>query len=782
MSTTSTPTPLNYQPGKAVRDEDFVAYFELDRPEFSAAKSAATAKQFDKAAAEILRAIDATPLRGYTDAASLRAVAAELKRDLPQAFVKARKVSEIALGPKTTFDPFANGANFLEHTEYRQDAGDFTRRGRGWLHLGLLYALEGESRWRDAAAELISKHAGFVVPPGFKLPADPNAHIPIVGWHPGAAPEWNCNDIAHSMQNMAVTLPVLWTGFTADEKKSSIAYLAHCAEIFYRGFKDDPPYNIPLHGLNAMLGSAVLFPGLKGAPAWFALMAKNFGPKGIYVSEPCATTDGYYGEGLGYQNVNAMLVMRTYLLFRGSGREIPRELAAMAHAVLRFGRNNMLPDGSSFMVGDQMGRNCHEHEIEYHELAHFGSAFFEDVGLEGCGGSLRSAEPEGTIFLFMSSDDYARWKKAKGKRAAAALEAMPESGFLHLRSGEEPKTRAHGLLNLCLSHNHGHHDALSVTLYAGGRELLSNPGLLGYSLQQRVLQEWPGQHSMLRLGNMHPDGPRHDDRNAATIKRTYESASGALKVAFGEHRLVKGYRQRRALIGIFPNPTRKHDGVWVVWDYLAHVGSLDGREPDFTPNAAAPMRISETTFALHAPGGGAKTQGLSGWSCHSPQNRLRKMGEKEPYAVTSAEAHHAYERADSDANLQVTALPISTAEHYLGVEVQEGFTAHFAFGCVRPVLNFKWWGRMPHAAAYVLAPFKGLADAPPWDVSGAVTPEEFHATIKPSASAGKGSFLEAGFAPVTIRGVGLAGSTGTPAQLILSDASGKQIDTLTLPL
>ena len=31
---------------------------------------------------------------------------------------------------------------------------------------------------------------------------------------------------------------------------------------------------------------------------------------------------------------------------------------------------------------------------------------------------------------------------------------------------------------------------------------------------------------------------------------------------------------------------------------------------------------------------------------------------------------------------------------------------------------FDWRGRLPHEAAYVLAPFRGLAEKPPWRVNG----------------------------------------------------------------
>ena len=642
-------------------------------------------------------AVASRPVRGYTtpdEAAELgRLVAA----DDPQAIGRLERIVACATGaaprPKDELEAFR------AHHDAAAEAGHWRRRGRGLLVLAELAAMTGERRWADEAGALLRE---LPVPP--PVPDD-DSDLAVLPWHPGCPAEPPILSPVHALESLAVALPLLWEAWDAATRAYAIAYMALWAELQYRGLRDDPPFNIPLHGLVAALGAGLLFPDLPRAERWVGHIEKALGEGGPYDSRLFMTPDGYAGEGFGYQKINTLLLARALALLDRCRRAAPEALRRNSAAAFEFVAATLRPDGATFLVGDASGASPWEPETHPCHLLHLGAALFGRPDWKARAGNVGQTPPRTCLFFLMGLDAYRRWRAMprpdiRGRTHAPA--AFTDSGFFHLKAGRGAEDSVYGMLNASLAHNHAHHDCLSVAVFAAGRELVCDPG---------GRDPAPRSHALCRLGHLTPAGPRHV-RARVSHKAFAASPCGRLQFACGEHDLNEGHRQRRALMLCLPDGAEAGKGFWIVWDRIVVADTPDGAEPP-----PAPLRVVETIWPLHAPGGTARVAGLACWSCHAPSHRPRGRRDETEQPFTSAQAHAAIGHADSDGNIQVAALPLR-GDAVQAPRIDEGQCHHFRPDSVHPVGCFDWRGRLPHEAAYVLAPFRGLVDKPPWRVDG----------------------------------------------------------------
>ncbi len=658
-----------------------------------------------------LSALAAETVRGYVTPEEGAELGRRVAADYPDAVDYLRQIAAWAAGESVR--PLDAIEGFRARYHGGAEAAHWRRRGRGLLVLAELTAMTGERHWAEAAAGLLAE---LPAPP--ELPAG-DSDLPVLPWHPGCPAGLDALSVAHVLQNLAVALPLLWEAWDQTSRAWAIGYMARWADVLHRGLRNDPAFNIPLHGRVAAAGAGLLFPDLPGARRWVEHAERMLGPGGPYAGRPFVTPDGYTGEGFSYQNVNGMLLARIFaLLDRCRSGGAPETLRDNLEKLLEFDAASLRPDGSRFLVGDTSGWSPHEPEIEPSHLLHLGAALLDRSDFKSRAGNVTETQPRSMLFFLMGLDGYARWRAMPapdlGRRAHLPA-AFPEAGFFHLKAGRgRPPNRdesrfgasvggsLHAMLAAGLSHNHAHHDCLSVMLFAAGRELLADPG--GRDAEA-------GRHGVCRLGHLSPAGPRHEKRRL-TCARFAASPCGRLQLALAEHDLYEAHRQRRALLLCLPRGPEDAHGFCIVWDRIASTDTPGGAEEGF-----APLRVVETIWPLHSPGGPARTEGLAGWSCHLPSARPRGLGAAGEFAFTCAEAHQAARQADSEGNLQVSAL-VPRAPATVALKAEQGLCHHFGRAAATPVLRFDWRGRLPHEMAYVLAPFVGVAEGPPRQVDG----------------------------------------------------------------
>lgn len=705
---------------------EFIELFDLERDDLAEARNAASRSDFSSAAGHILKAVSERPMRAFNTPDEAAEIARLFAADYPAEVERLNRCcARLEEGGRRRWHE-CEGMTFTDHHDIDCEVRNMAGRGRGMVIFAFLHILTGNGVWMDRAMALMRSFP--VLPMPYSLlshyPNGGEEFTPVLPWHPNyqrRSP--SVLTVAHILENLALALPLIWPGMSDAGRRFAAAYMADMSELSFQGLHDDPPYNIPLHSLVGALGTAALFPQLKNAPRWKAHMDIALSEGGAYVSLPYANPDGYFGEGFSYQHVNQTLLAKCLALYRRGFEEglVPETLERQVAAGFEFTARSLKPDGTFFLLGDHGGRVSWEHEKDSHELLHLGAALFDRPDWKLRAGGIRGVLPHVMLPLMMGLDGYRRWREMPGPDLGTREHKsvfFPSARFAHLKTGAGRERCHHGMLTASLSHNHAHNDCLGIAVYGFGRGLISDSGGRKGGVPGRFDQpDEISAHAACRLGHLYPRGPRHENIRHSRMLAFDGSGCGRIQAAVAEHRLLEEHLQRRALLLFLPYG-KPEGAFWVVWERTAHVATGDGGAPPFSPTSPAPKRVTETMFPLHCPGGTAKAEGLSGWSLHTMGDRLLNLDGEPLFGLTSKEASEAVEAGDSDANIQVTALQPQDGNAAIGLEVVKGYCFHFGFACARPVLSFKWRGLIPHEAAYVLIPFRGVAETEPFRVEG----------------------------------------------------------------
>lgn len=214
--------------------------------------------------------------------------------------------------------------------------------------------------------------------------------------------------------------------------------------------------------------------------------------------------DGFYFERSTYYHVYALdLFLHSAVLARANGIEIPKEfrkiLERMLNALFLFARAGEPPS-----VGDDDGgrvfdpaRNRGKHLID--PLA-TGAVLFHRKDFK----TVCRDPREETVWL-LGAQGLAEWDSLGGANEAIESAALEQAGLFFLTAGEPA---AQLVINAgpqgSKGVGHGHADALSICLHAGGHPLLIDPGTLSYVRDnpERSLFRGTGMHNTLKLDNL----------------------------------------------------------------------------------------------------------------------------------------------------------------------------------------------------------------------------------------------------------------------------------------
>lgn len=761
-------------------DQDCLEWLDLGLPAMSRAAECLRAGRQGHAVDAALDAITDRPMRAFVSAEEARETGDMFLSDSPHSVEPLRRIVDLAGQPDSGQSrSLSDWASFQEFQQAGHEARNWIRRGRGFWVLAELYALTGEKVWADRFAELLS-----IVPRFSESLSHPEKpFVPLYSWHPGATRE-DAHNIAHVVQYINIGLPVVWPVLDREARKAFLVYLAETCDVLYRGARNDPAFNIPLHALVAAYGTAACVPYVRTAPPWRKTMEEYLGNGGRYVSRPFADADGYFGEGFSYQNVNHMLLCKCLLIQQRSltpADGVSKALEREVRNGFDFIADVVRPDGATFLVGDGMSRASHEHEQDIHEMLHLGAALFDRPDWKRAAGAPCSTSLNSHLILLMPPQAYRRWREMPAPEIhhrTCHTSKTPRGGYLVLRAGRGVSSSCCALLKAATEHNHAHLDPLSINLFARGRELVGDSGVSGTEATGKEL--WTGlrTHALCRLAHLNPYGPRLQ-RDRYIRRHQVVSEAGWIHFAMAEHDLIDQHRQRRALLLLMPGGKAER-AFFVVWDRVAHING-DGTEPSLS-GAEPPARFVETNFPFHAPGGSARLGEADGsghihtaWSCHTPDALVPVCSDAVESTLTVRQAHEAIEHADSEANIQITALDPQASEAGISAVLEEGSSSHFGFAVPRPMVSFRWRGRLAHEAAYVLLPFDGLAEHAPYSVSG-----QCHDPDRPgffSCQIGNSGRANESLATVHATGLSACGDGEVVVELSTPEGS----DTLRLP-
>jgi hypothetical protein len=691
-----------------VSDQQFLDFFNLNRPSMSTARALASCGDIHAAALDAAQNASEGHVRGAIHGRDIAATRAAVQKHFPAALELEIETAKLSVLPEI---PTAAELGYSKEHRVGIRARYGRQRGNDVVYLALLYAATGDKSWADAAIKQGLARARSIEPYGDEeFPA-------AYSWHPKAGLAQDGHNAAHRLQNWMQAWALLDNAISPEDRLEWMKIIIVAAKDRLRANRFEIPFNLTFHPLLPAFQVATAFPALKESQDWLDVMTDKL--ERDFSALPSTTSEGYTREGGPYHNVNTRLLCLSHLTaLRGLGQELPSVSKAVSGA---FAMQALFtcPDGSLYIVGDGHGMSFHEHWQDAHESLHLGAALFNRPEWKAQAGSLHGAQPELLNLWLMGPDGIDRWVKMPAidvaNRPFKSAHA-PQSSFHTLRAGRGVNAHS-GLLDFGTEHNHAHYDKGQILLYGLGRHLISDPGHTGYIGSDMNPLFSAKIHACAAIIRRTPMGPRTDHADYARSLGVFESP--VLQAALGEHDYYENHTVQRLLALVSPWKDRE-EAFWLVWDKIIW-------KRGWPAHANEPFEMIDTNFPFHAPGCAAKASIdlLTAWSQYDGPDGA-------PYAAdapTRKELREHHEMSDSDANLQITALPAS-GKSVCDVVINAGATASAGDGYYpRPVASFRWRGLLPHLASYVLLPFRGVRDTPCATATGQTSADGLEAQV-----------------------------------------------------
>jgi hypothetical protein len=274
-----------------------------------------------------------------------------------------------------------------------------------------------------------------------------------------------------------------------------------------------------------------------------------------------------YESSTGYHRFVTELFLYSFLLCRANEVEIDQKYWDKLHAMLLYVRGYLQPDGFAPLIGDTDGgqflpilrRRADDHSY----LLAIGAVVFNDPALK-----LESMEPPEELLFVLGEAGVAGFQQLTS--ASIGSQAFPHAGTYIMR---------HDDLYLCFNASgagingrgsHGHNDALSIEVSAGGRAFIVDPGSYVYTgdLQKRHDFRSTTYHSTVKIDGVEQntiqrDAPFVIGDEARPRVLLWETGARSDKVVaehYGYRRLPAPVTHRRTVI--FNKPER----WWLIED------------------------------------------------------------------------------------------------------------------------------------------------------------------------------------------------------------------------
>ena len=364
------------------------------------------------------------------------------------------------------------------------------------------------------------------------------------------------------------------SGFTEDiarrVTRSMFAQLRHVYR--YPSVYSSP--NTHLIGeATALFIAGSLFDGVDGAAKW-----RDFGAHVLTREiERQVLDDGVYGELSTYYHCYAVdFYLQALSLARRNRFEFPASASTKVERMLEFVMHITRPDGSIPLLGDDDGGRAlaldRTDYRSYRDGLSLGALLFSRPDFKRQAGALHEE-----TFWLLGPEAWRAHEALATTVPATGSRSFPSAGYFVQRSGWE-KDNSHlvfdcGGLGLPTG-GHGHADALSLTLFAGGHDLLVDPGTSVYN----AAPQWRGFFRSTRAHNTVVVDGRDQSEQAGTFQwRTRAEARvcahfdlGGLEYLEGVHngyeRLPNPVSHKRRLLFCKPE-------YWIVLDEFSGAGS-----------------------------------------------------------------------------------------------------------------------------------------------------------------------------------------------------------------
>lgn len=585
-------------------------------------------------------------------------------------------------------------------------------RASGGYILLRVYHLTGEKKYFDGflkIAEFAIKHLAEL---------QDGDHPPSFIWHPNPGPT-SGHDPGHVGEELLLSLPLYRTLLTAEQKVFFAKAFLKIADFNYRAISKDCQFNIPLHLITTSHCISCVFPQFIKSGIWKAWARNRI--VNDFTCEYNATKDGYFREGIGYQNVVHNLILKNLIFWKATGDKIPKNILKVSEKSFEFATKILRLDGTFPIEADAGPYGSHERHIVYHELLHLAAVFYKRPDFIKAAGSPWKEEPSEILFWDMGWDGIQKWqkmKKAPRQKRIQLPHDLRHSGFQVIGKGDFSNCQQ-ALLTYACNINHAHLDVGSIDIWGYGRPLITDPGFAGYSAISQAVDISDRSHSLTMLSRVKPLGPRLEGNHHCPTSQVIHKND--IQYATFENKLYETHIVQRTVCLIAPGKNDDlQESIWVILDTVKRKIPWPGKDE--------PYELAETYFHLNAPDSelGVEEKTHTIWSKHSGQNQKIKRYKGEDIFLNNDfklfDFHNyvkAIEGSDSNANIQISAIPKKNDYDYtFGMRPGTSFTCQYGGRVKRPMVNYMFSGDLPYTCAYVLIPFKGVRNKPFAQVSG----------------------------------------------------------------
>ncbi|HKS09909.1 MAG TPA: alginate lyase family protein [Pyrinomonadaceae bacterium] len=375
-------------------------------------------------------------------------------------------------------------------------------------------------------------------------------------WHEqnpyGRGPNWSC---AMEVALRAINILAAFERFRKSPEFDSEALIFLLTLLQQHGrfieanleFSYIATSNHYLSDVAGLLWLETMLPELKDADDWRDLAL----PAMLREMNKQVLADGAdFESSTGYHRFVVELFLYSFMMCREHGRIIDQKYRRKLHQMLEYVKAYIRPDGLAPLIGDTDGGLV----LPYHEYSADDHAYVLDLGAE-----------------ILNTPDL--------KFAQEKSKAFPDAGVYIMRSGD---------CYLCFNASgagihgrgsHGHNDALSIEVSAGGRAFIVDPGTYVYTgdLEMRHMFRSTAYHSTVKIDNeeqntTYVSTPFVIGNEAQPRVLEWESLQNYDKVAaehYGYRRLESPVTHRRTVT------FDKRESAWLIEDEFFGTGEHD---------------------------------------------------------------------------------------------------------------------------------------------------------------------------------------------------------------
>lgn len=318
----------------------------------------------------------------------------------------------------------------------------------------------------------------------------------------GRGPNWNCAmEVALRAMNLLAAFQVFRHSPSLNRDS-----LQHLLQLFQQHgnyirrnleFSHIATSNHYLSDLAGLFWLGRLLPEFQGSENWSGFSMVQL----LQEMDKQVLADGAdFEASTGYHRFVLELFLYSFLLAELNGDKLKERYWTRLHQMLIYLRSYLRSDGLAPLIGDTDSgqvlpirrRRAGDHSY----LLAIGAVIFKDPGLK-----LEGIEPPEELFWILGEESVAAFQEMSSSTVYAVSKAFPDAGIYVMREED---------LYLCFNASdtgingrgsHGHNDALSIEVSAGGRAFIVDPGTCVYSadLQKRHEFRSTAFHSTVKI-------------------------------------------------------------------------------------------------------------------------------------------------------------------------------------------------------------------------------------------------------------------------------------------